>query len=267
MNAEEHPIRKSRTMKSDQDTIQTETMNSDRIRGSVSLTPASVLIVSFLCLSCGVLASGSAAEDGFTPLFNGKDFAGWKAFGRAAKDAPTTPIDPKDSWKVADGVLIGTGKPTGYLVTEKEYADYTLKLKWRYPADLKAGNSGVLLHCQKDDKVWPRSIEVQQRSGRAGDFWLNVPPDVKLDVDPARRDADDKTMRHIWRDPKDGDLEKPFGEWNDFEITCQGGDIAVLLNGKKVNEGKNGTLTKGRIALQAEGTAIEFKDILIRSIK
>ena len=55
--------------------------------------------------------------------------------------------------------------PTGYLVTDKEFSDYVLKLKWRYPAGLKAGNSGVLLHCQRDDRVWPQCYEAQLRSG------------------------------------------------------------------------------------------------------
>jgi hypothetical protein len=213
------------------------------------------------------LVPASAADDGFSPLFNGKDFTGWKAFGRVTKDAPTKPIDPSESWSVADGILKCTGKPTGYLVTEKEYANYTLRLKWRYPKELKAGNSGVLVHCQKGDTVWPVSVEAQLRSGRAGDLWLQTAAEVKLTVDPARRDPDDKTMRHIWRSPKDGEVEKPFGEWNDYEITCKGGAITVAVSGKAVNEGTDCNLTKGRIALQSEGTEIHFKDIAIKTGK
>lgn len=205
-------------------------------------------------------------KDAFSPLFNGKDFAGWQAFGRAAKDGPTTPIEASDSWSVADGVLKCTGKPTGFLITETEYENYVLKVKWRYPEELKAGNSGVLIHCQKENKVWPVCIEAQLRSGRAGDLWLQTAADVKLTVDAARRDADDKTMRHIWRSPKDEDIEKPFGEWNDYEITCKGSAITVAVNGKVVNEGKDCNLTKGRIGLQAEGTEIHFKDIAIRKL-
>ena len=201
------------------------------------------------------------------PLFNGKDLSGWKAYGRAAKDGPTKEIDASETWSVADGILKGTGKPTGFLITENEYANYAFSLKWRYPKDLKAGNSGVLIHCQKENVVWPVCIEAQLRSGRAGDLWLQTAADVKLTVDPARRDADDKTMRHIWRSPKGEPIERPFGEWNDMEIACKDGSISVAVNGKVVNEGKECNLKKGRIALQAEGTEIHFKDVRIQVLK
>lgn len=212
-------------------------------------------------------ASFAAGSDGFTPLFNGKDLAGWQAFGRAAKDGPTRPIDPATTWTVSDGILKGNGKPTGFLITEKEYDNYVLKLKWRYPKNLKVGLSGVLIHCQKENRVWPVCVEAQLRSGRAGDLWLQTAAEVKLTVDDARRDAQDKTRRHIWRSPKDENIEKPFGEWNEYEIACRGGSITVVVNGKRVNEGTDCNLRKGRIALQAESTEIEFKDIAIRKVK
>lgn len=202
---------------------------------------------------------------GFRPLFNGKNLAGWTASAKKGKDG--TEPDARGTWSVVGGELRCTGKPTGYLATEKEYADYVLRLKWRYPRDAKMGNGGVLVHLQKDNAWWPTSIEVQQRAGRAGDFWLNTSPGVRIDVPPARRDAADKKMRHMWRDPKDEAVEKPFGEWNEMEITCKGGDLLVVINGRKVNEGKNGNLTKGRIGLQSEGTEIHFKDIEIRTAK
>jgi hypothetical protein len=222
-----------------------------------------ILAASFLLVL--VTLAPADDKDGFTPLFNGKDLTGWTAAAKKDKDGKEP--DSKGTWTVVDGELHCTGTPTGYLMTDKEYGDYVLKVKWRYPAGAKAGNSGVLLHLQKDDKWWPTSIEAQTRSGRAGDFWLNTPPDVKLDVDPARRDANDKTMRHVWRDPKDENVEKPFGEWNEYVITCKGGDVTLLLNGRKVNEGKNGNLTRGRIGLQSEGTEVHFKEIAIKSIK
>jgi hypothetical protein len=222
-----------------------------------------------LFLALAVLPSAFAGEPAaeFQPLFNGKNLDGWQAFGRATKDGPTTAENASGTWSVEDGILKCTGKPTGFLVTKDEYSDYVLRLQWRYPKDLKAGNSGVLIHCQKENKVWPVCLEAQLRSGRAGDLWLQTAADVKLTVDEARRDSDDKTMRHIWRSPKAEEIEKPFGEWNDMEITCRGGSITVSVNGRRVNEGTDCNLTKGRIGLQAEGTEIHFRRIEWKSAK
>jgi 3-keto-disaccharide hydrolase len=203
-----------------------------------------------------------AADDGFTPLFDSKTLAGWTFIVKPDKDGKKA--DPKQTWSVVDGTIRCTGKPNGCAVTEKEYGDYVLKVKWRFPAGSKGGNSGVLLHVQ-DDKYWPTSVEAQLLSGRAGDLWLIYPPECKLDVDKARQDP--KQARHYFRIEPTTPVEKKIGEWNEYEITCRGGDITLVVNGVKVNEGKNGNFKKGRIALQSEGTEISFKDIAIKSLK
>jgi hypothetical protein len=211
-----------------------------------------------------------AADDKFTPLFNGTDTTGWTFTLRPPANMPDAKPDPKNTWGVKDGVLLCTGKPNGYIATEKEYGDYVLRLKWRFPKDSKGGNSGVLLHVTGDDKVWPNSVEAQLAAGQAGDFWLiadkagKLP---KLDIAADRKDANNKDGRHYFRIGKGEKIEKQFGEWNQYEITCNGGDITLVVNGKTVNEGRGGELRKGRIALQSEGVPIEFKDIEIKSLK
>ena len=65
------------------------------------------------------LATRTAADDppeGFVKLFNGKDTAGWKAHNGKT-----------EAWKVADGVLHVNGGG-GWLMTEKEYGDFELRL-------------------------------------------------------------------------------------------------------------------------------------------
>jgi hypothetical protein len=222
-----------------------------------------------LCLAgmtlalAATLPGAPAAEEGFTPLFDGKTLDGWDFIVKADKDGKKP--DPKTIWSVTDGTIRCVGKPNGYMLTKKEYGDYVLKLKWRFPADSKGGNSGVLLHCQDQKTPWPTSVEAQLFAGRAGDFWLIYPPDVKLEVDPKRQDP--KQARHYFRIETKEPVEKKFGEWNQYEITCKGGDITLVVNGVKVNEGKNGNLTKGKIALQSEGAEVHFKDVEIKSIK
>jgi hypothetical protein len=218
-----------------------------------------------LALLLALAVSASAAD--FVPLFSGKDTTGWTATLRPPKDKPDSKPDPKDTWSVRDGVLVCTGKPNGYLATATEYGDYTLKLKWRYPVGTVKPNSGVLLHLTGPDKVWPNCVEMQLKGGFAGDFWRNPAADGKMPAfDGKNKDAADKTDRHYLRIPKD-DIEKPLGEWNECEITTARGAITVSVNGQKANESTGGALKKGRIALQSEGSAVEFKDILIRARK
>jgi|SRR5579883_57630 len=217
--------------------------------------------LSFL-LVLSMTAPCCAADSEFTPLFDGKSLDGWTFIVKPDKDGKEA--DPKNTWSVVDGAIRCTGKPNGCMVTKQEYRDYILKLKWRFPADSKGGNSGVMLHVQ-DDKYWPTSVEAQLLSGHAGDLLLTNPPAAKLDVDIARQNP--KQPRHFYRFETKESVEKKFGEWNEYEITCKGGDITLVINGVKVNEGKNGNLTSGRIALQSEGAEIYFKDVVIKSLK
>jgi len=211
-------------------------------------------------------------EEGFKPLFNGRDMQFWTMYLGDDK------ADPTKTWSVKDNLIICTGKPAGYIVTKEEFANYVLKLQWRWAPGSEGGNSGVLLHVQPPNKVWPKSVEAQLQHGQAGDFWLI---DAKLDIDDARRDPN--VSRHFLRlgekwektgskDKKGRDevkavrksFEKPIGEWNQYEIHCNGNNIKLMINGQLVNEGKNGELSKGKIALQSEGAEVHFRNIEIK---
>jgi hypothetical protein len=225
---------------------------------------ARLAVMAFAMLVGGILLDSRADEkkgdrkdSDFKPLFNGKDLTGWKPFlNPKAKDA-----DPKKVWTIEDGYIKCLGQPAGYIITEEEYGDYVLRLKWRWAPKSKGGNSGVLLHVQAPDKIWPKSVEAQLMANNAGDFWLI---DAKLTIDKTRQDP--KVERHYFRKIKD-DVEKPIGEWNQYEITCKGNTIKLVINGKEVNEGTDSELTKGKILLQSEGAEIHFKDIEIKSMK
>jgi hypothetical protein len=55
--------------------------------------------------------------------------------------------------------------------------------------------------------------------------------------------------------------EKPLGEWNTLVIECLGNKIKVWENGDLVNNGYDATAAKGHIALQAEGSEVEFRRV------
>ena len=202
----------------------------------------------------------AAAEE----LFNGQDLKGWIFFSKD-KDAQI-----EDIWSVEDGVLKCTGNPRGYLQTRRWYRDYELSLQWRWSGDV-GGNNGVLVHSTVPLMFggWPQSLEVQLRSGSAGDFWvIGKHVDIEVENANSRRvkkvEGDKHQHRRIRR--LESDPEKAIGQWNRMKIICAGDEITVLVNDVKVNHGTDCTVTQGAIALQSEGTPAEFRNITIKPI-
>jgi hypothetical protein len=62
------------------------------------------------------------------------------------------------------------------------------------------------------------------------------------------------------------DSENPVGEWNNMIIECVDDEIKVWVNGDLVNYGYDCTATKGRIAVQAEGSEVEFRKLELTHI-
>jgi hypothetical protein len=200
------------------------------------------------------------AEEKAPALFNGKDLTGWRVWLKDDK------AKPEDTFTVKDGVIECTGKPNGYIITEKEYGDYVLEVEWKWgegAKKVKAPNSGVLVHVSGPDMTWPNSIEAQLKSGQAGEIWRVS--GFKLAADPERQDP--KNERRVLRMKTDKPVEKPLGEWNRYEIMCKGDTIELKVNGVKVNEGTRSERTKGKIALQSEGAPISFRNVKLTPIR
>ncbi len=197
-------------------------------------------------------------------LFNGQDLKGWIFFSKQ-QDAVV-----EDTWSVENGILKCAGKPKGYLLTRRWYRDYELTLEWRWSGEV-GGNNGVLVHSTVPLMFggWPQSLEVQLRSGSAGDFWV-IGKHVNIDVENAQQrrakpvPGDRHTHRRIKR--LTSDPEKPIGQWNTMRIICNQDEVTVLVNDVKVNHGTNCTVTQGGIALQSEGTPAEFRNIEIKPL-
>ena len=116
--------------------------------------------------------------------------------------------------------------------------------------------------------MFPQSIEVQMQSGDAGDFWV-IQEDIEVPEMDKRRprkegqkwggtEADARRVLNL----TDGS-EKPLGEWNNMVVEARGKTIKVWVNGALVNEGGNATASSGQLALQAEGTEVEFRKVEI----
>lgn len=199
-------------------------------------------------------SSLSAAPDASVALFNGKDSSGW------TYHLEKPGVKPSDVWSVKDGVLHCTGTPTGYLITkDSTFENYKLTLDWRWPG--KGGNNGVLVHVTKPGElgVWPKCFEVQLQSGTAGELWVIG---TTLKTKHADTHVDDRRHKNTI-----AGAEKPVGEWNTMEITCRDNEIEVKVNGYLVNQATSLSQQRGAIALQSEGTPIEYRNIKLTKLR
>ena len=230
---------------------------------------STLLLVALASLAAGSVlaeeASTAVVPDRLTPLFNGKDMSGWEA------DVPARDQDKNaaSSFVVRDHQLVSLGKPEGHLLTKQAYRDYRLEVEYRFPG--KGGNCGILVHASRSRalyQMFPQSIEVQMNSGDAGDFWC-IQENIEVpDMERRRpRKADEKwggaegDARRILN-LTDGS-EKPLGQWNTMVIEARGRSVTVWVNGDKVNDGFGSTADQGKIAIQAEGTEVEFRRVEI----
>src|SRR4029078_1024992 len=118
-------------------------------------------------------------------------------------------------------------------------------------------------------KMFPKSIEVQMESGNAGDFWC-ILEDIRVPDMERRRGpranwgtTEDKARRIL---NLTDNSEKPVGQWNTMVIEAVGRSIKVWVNGELVNDGTDATADHVQIALQAEGSEVEFRKLTLSSI-
>lgn len=210
----------------------------------------------------------SAQEEGFTPLFNGKDLTGW-VYGRRGNGAENR---TGKGYQVANGVLFTTKEDGGNLFTEKEYSDFILRFELRLTENANNG-IGIRAPLHGDAAYVGMEIQVLDDSGSK---YTNLKPaqyhGSVYQMFPAKRG-----------------FQKPVGEWNSEEITARGRQITVKLNGTTIvdanlddvkdeavlakhrdlsrPEGSRGIAnTKGHIGLLGHGAHVEFRNIRIREL-
>jgi 3-keto-disaccharide hydrolase len=230
--------------------------------------------------------ANAGVPEGFTPLFDGKTFKGWKV-----------PEGDNGHWKILPGGIIdydakSEAKGDKNLWTEKSYGDFILRLDWKLktgkgymnkvPIILPDGShklddnskeirveiedvdSGIYLRGQPNAQVniwmWPIG------SGEVYGYRTNkkMSPEVRAGVTPKKK------------------MDRPRGEWNTFEITMKGDRLWVKLNGEEVitNAQLPGVAREGRLALQHHGgwnekqggwngppSLVQFRNIAIKELK
>lgn len=182
-------------------------------------------------------------------LFNGSDLTNWIFCLRDAS------VDPAQVFSARDGVIHIAGNPFGYMRTKESYSDYRLHLEYRWPVE--ATNSGVFIHTQQPDTIWPQCIECQLAAGNAGDFICMDGADMN-----ERTDKSNIVLKKI-----EASSEKAVGEWNIMEVSCMASTIEVYVNGVLQNKGTGVSVNKGHICLQSEGKEIEFRNVYLTKLK
>ena len=196
-------------------------------------------------------------------LFNGRDLSGWDVDVPAADSN----VRLRSPFVVRNGMLVSLGEPRGHLISDSSYRNYRLEVEYRFPA--APGNAGVLVHASTPRALYgmfPKSIEVQMESGNAGDFWCIVEdiqvPDMERRRGPRANwgitEGKERRIKNLT-----DNSEKPLGQWNTMVIEAVGRTVKVWVNGDLVNDGFDATADHGRIALQSEGSEVEFRKLML----
>ncbi len=215
------------------------------------------LTLLFLVLTIATSCTSQSSKS----LFNGTNLDGWHVDVPEMDSIPTA-INP---FIMRDGMLVSLGTPQGHLITDAIYQDFRLEVEYRFAG--KPGNCGVLVYASTPRslyKMFPKSIEVQMMHQNAGDFWCIV-QDITTDNMLERRGPKEEwgitegKKRRI-KNLTD-DSENPLGEWNKMTIECLKNEVKVWVNGDMVNHGYDATASSGQIAIQAEGSEVEFRRV------
>jgi len=203
-------------------------------------------------------AQARLLQEGFVPLFNGKDLSGWKglvkdppsrakmALRELKKEQEAADEDIRRHWRVVDGILVFDGQGHS-LCTAKDYAGFELFVDWKIEI---GGDSGIYLRGSPQVQIWDPA---QWPEGSGGLYNNKIGPSKPLCP-----------------------VDRPVGEWNTFFIRMVGERVTVYLNGVLVVdnvvienywERDKPIYPGGQIELQSHSTPLYFKNIFIREIK
>ena len=203
-------------------------------------------------LFAAVAFGAAPAEPGFQALFNGRNLEGWKLVGG---------VGP--GYVVEGGRIVCPPDGGGNLFTEKEYANFVLRLEFKLS---EGGNNGVGLRAPYEGDAAYQGMEIQV-----------------LD-DPAPRYKDIKPAQHCGSiydvfPARQGAL-KPTGQWNAYEITANGRRIAIRLNGKTIVDADLDTArdpavlkrhpglarATGHIGFLGHKSHVEFRNVRVKEL-
>ncbi len=196
-----------------------------------------------------------AAEEAWTPLFNGRDLSGWVN----VNCAPAT-------FTARDGLIISTGKPTGVMRTDRMYENFILELEWKHL--VKGGNAGLFVFSDAitaPGVPFTKSIEIQIIDGNHPEGLWTGHGDI-FSIHGATFKPDRPHPQGWQRCLPSERRANPAGEWNHYRVECRDGRVSLAVNGKVVSGGTQCVPRKGYICLESEGTETHFRNLKIREL-
>ncbi len=213
------------------------------------LKSISFLFIIAVIISC---SSGNRVE-----LFNGENLDNWVFFTEEEG------VDAGSVFWAGDGLIHTSGVPHAYIRTKESYGDFELHLEWRWVDE--PTNSGVLIHVQGEDRIWPHCVECQLMHDHAGDLVLMGKGAGIVIGDSVYLVSSEENRYKVipkFEDPS----ENPPGEWNSYDITSREDELEVRVNGVLQHKGRGMTPTMGHILLQSEGSAMEYRNLYLEAL-
>lgn len=255
--------------------------------------------LSFLLFTLSIILLLSSCEKPWQQLFNGENLDGWDTWvGPLEKGGEPVGLnkDPLNLFTVVDldgeKVIRISGEVNASLATKEEFENYQLSVEFKWGDEVFTKyNSGLLYHSYGDFGVglgvWMSSHELQLWTGHVGDSYrmgksyCEIPMEKNnegkftYNKNALTKPSIPKSESQIAA--KDGDYEKPSGEWNTIELYCVGQTSVHIVNGnvnmvnynsgKYLGENNIEPLTKGKIQFQSEGGELFVRNIKIKPIK
>lgn len=199
------------------------------------------------------ILSQTEEEEGFVPLFNGRDLSGWRG--------------DTEGYVAENGkIVIRPDRGSGNLFTEKEYSDFILRFEFKLTP---AANNGLGIRAPLEGDAAYAGMELQILEDGSPVYWNLRPYQYHgsiYGVVAAKR----------------GFL-RPVGEWNSEEVVARGRTIQVIVNGTTIVDAdidqasRDGTLDgrshpgldreSGHIGFLGHGSIVEFRNIRIKELK
>jgi hypothetical protein len=209
-----------------------------------------------LAVSAGDEIGPSALErdpQGWTDLLAkaGPKLEGWTRSTLSAQGK----LRPVSQWSLdtATGHLVCQGDGGHeWLRWDPELGDFVYHVEWRFtPVPGKKGyNSGIYARNSADARIYH-----QAQTGDGSGGYLFGMSETKGAVKRFNLSKQQTASR-----------VKPAGQWNIFEITCQGHDMTLWVNGAVTNQWHDCEVTRGYVGLEAEGYRIEFRNVKLKPL-